>query len=409
MQDKNGEFRFTDTFTAGVIRAIALNIRKIITVCIVAALATSAYTLLVKKQWASWALLMVPGEQTSSFGLGSLMGMDLSGFGGGMLEDLLPTQGGGTDITIVQQVLLSRPVLEQIILKYDLISRLNTSNMERTVEKFTKRVAVTLTPENLLLVSVKAESRTESAAMVQDLIDLSNRQLSLMVTSRARRARIETERSLSVAHDSLTAANARLEAFRSETGFLVPEQGSVMVAVLSEMQRELILAGSELSSISSGVSARSSSWARASARYEYLLEAVSGQITGEGTGLMAFPPLDSLPSMMRSYEELYLEVETRRMVYLLLRQELENLRIEEARESPTIEVLIPPTPAHERVFPRRTTKVLMITALAFLISVGWIITLEWFRSVMRGGSGTFWRETWQTLVSRLRTRAPRKT
>ncbi len=113
--------------------------------------------------------------------------------------------------------------------------------------------------------------------------------------------------------------------------------------------------------------------------------------------------------MMRSYEELYLEVETRRMVYLLLRQELENLRIEEARESPTIEVLIPPTPAHERVFPRRTTKVLMITALAFLLSVGWIITLEWFRSVMRGGSGSFWRETWQTLVSRLRTGAPRKT
>ncbi len=295
MQDKNGEFRFTDTFTAGVIRAIALNIRKIITVCIVAALATSAYTLLVKKQWASWALLMVPGEQTSSFGLGSLVGMDLSGFGGGMLEDLMPTQGGGTDITIVQQVLLSRPVLEEIILKYDLISRLNTSNMERTVEKFTKRVAVTLTPENLLLVSVKAESRTESAAMVQDLIDLSNRQLSLMVTSRARRARIETERSLSVAHDSLTAANARLEAFRSETGFLVPEQGSVMVTVLSEMQRELILAGSELSSISSGVSARSSSWARASARYEYLLEAVSGQITGEGTGLMAFPPSTACP------------------------------------------------------------------------------------------------------------------
>jgi len=409
MQEKTGEFRFSDTFVAGVIRSVAVNIRKILAVCLLTALATSAYTLLVKKQWASWSLLMVPGEQTSSFGLGSLMGMDLSGFGGGMLEDLLPAQGGGADITIVQQVLTSRPVLEQLVLKYDLVSRLNGSNMERTLEKFTKRVSVTLTPENLLLVSVKAASRTESAAMVQDLIDLSNRQLSLMVTSRARRARIETERSLSVAYDSLLSANARLEAFRSSTGFLVPEQGVAMVSVLSDMQQELVLAGSELSSISSGVSARSSSWARASARYEYLHEAVSGQITGEGTGLMAFPPLDSLPSMMRRYEELFLEVETRRMVYLLLRQELENLRIEEARESPTIEVLIPPTPAHERVFPRRTTKVLLVTALAFVFSVGWIITLEWFRSVMKGGSGSFWRETWQTLVSRLRTGAPRKT
>lgn len=409
MQDKSGEFRFSDTFTAGVIRSVAVNIRKILVVCLLAAVATSVYTLLVKKQWASWALLMVPGEQTSNLGLASLAGMDLSGFGGGMLEDLLPTQAGGTDITVVEQVLMSRPVLEQLILKYDLVARLKASNMERTLEKFAKRVSVTLTPENLLLVSIKAESRTESAAMVQDLIDISNRQLSMMVTSRARRARIETERSLSLAYDSLSRANARLEAFRSRTGFLVPEQGEAMVLVLSDMQQELILAGSELSSISSGVSARSSSWARASARYEYLREAVSGQITGEGTGLTAFPPLDSLPSMMRQYEELYLEVEARRMVYLLLRQELENLRIEEARESPTIEVLVPPTPAHERVFPRRTTRVLMITVLAFVFSVGWIITLEWFRSIMRGGSGSFWRETWQTLSSRLRPGAPRKT
>ena len=409
MQEKAGESGFRDTFAAGVIRAIAVNIRKIVTVCLIAAVATSVYTLIVKKQWASWALLMVPGEQTSGFGLGSLVGMDLSGFGGGMLEDLLPTQGGGADISIVQQVLMSRPVLEQIILKYDLVSRLKAPNMERTLERFTKRVAVTLTPENLLLVSVKADSRTESAAMVQDLIDLSNRQLSLMVTSRARRARIETERSLSVAYDSLAGANARLEAFRAQTGFMVPEQAGVMVSVLSDMQQELILAGSELSSISSGLSARSSSWARASARYEYLHEAVSGQITGEGTGLMAFPPLDSLPSMIRRFEELYLEVETRRMVYLLLRQELENLRIEESRESPTIEVLIPPTPAHQRGFPRRTTTVLMITALAGVLAVGWIITIEWFRSVMRGGSGAFWRETWQILVNRLRTGTPRKT
>ncbi len=392
---------FSETFTATVIRSVALNIRKIAVVCFAVAVATSVYTLMVKKQWASWAVLMVPGQQSSSLGMGSLMGMDLSGFGGGMLENLLPTQAGGTDVTIVQQVLGSRPVLERLILKYDLIDRLRAPNMERTIEKFEKRLSIALSPENLLIVSIRADSRQESAAMVQDLIDFANDQLSMMVTSRARRARIEAERSLSVAGDSLSSANARLEAFRSESGFLLPEQGGLMVAMISEMQQELVLAGSELSSVSAGLSARSSSWARASAKYEYLLEAVNERITGGGTGLSAFPPLDSLPSMIRRYEELYLEVETRRMVYLLLRQELENLRIEEARESPTIEVLVPPTPAHERVFPRRTTKVLLITAITFLLSIGWIITLEWFRSIGRGESGPFWMETWHTLTSRL--------
>lgn len=399
---------FGDTFTGLVIRAVARSMKRILWFCLLVAVGTSVYTLAVRQLWSSWALLMVPGQQTPSLGMGSLMGLDLSGFGGGMLENLLPSRSG-TDINIVQQVISSRPVLERIVLKYDLIRRLRASNMERTLEKFGRRVSVNLTPEGLLLVSINAESRTESAAMVQDLIDFSNHELSSVVTSRARRARIEAERSLSVAFDSLSRANARLEAFRSETGFIVPEQGNLMVAMVSEIQREMILAGSELSSISAGLSSRSSSWSRASARYQYLLDAVNDRITGSGEGLSAFPPLDSLPSMIRRYEELFLEVETRRMVYLLLRQELENLRLDEARESPTIEVLVPPTPAHERVFPRRTTLVILVTLIAFILAVGWITTLEWFRSVMRGRTGAFWRETWQTIKAQLRTRRPVKT
>lgn len=390
---------FGNTFTARVIRAAARNAGRIAVFCFLAALGSSIYSLAVRKQWASWAVLMVPGQQSSALGLGSLINnLDLSGFGGGMLENLIPGQApGGTDITVVQQVLGSRPVLERIILEYDLITRLKASNMERTLERFEKRLTVTLTPEGLLFVSIKADSRQESAAMVQDLIDFANQELSRMVTSRARRARIQAERSLAIASDSLSTANARLEEFRRETGFLIPEQGVEMVAMLSEMQQEMVLAGSELSSVSSGISARSSSWARASAKYEYLLEAVNQSVTGEGDGLLVFPPLDSLPGYIREYEELFLEVETRRMVYILLRQELENLRIEEAKESPTVEVLVPPTPAHERAYPRRTTMVLMVTVLAFVLALAWIVTLEWIRAVMSGSTGAFWRETWRTV------------
>jgi uncharacterized protein involved in exopolysaccharide biosynthesis len=402
MSESIREFR--DTFAAAVIRSIARNARKILVFCLLAAVGASVYTLAAKKLWASWAVLMVPGQQ-SSMGLGGILGMDLSGFGGGMLDDLMG-QSSGTDITIAQQVLGSRLVMERLIIKYDLIQRLNAPNMERTLERFVKRVSITLTPESLLLVSVKGESRQESAAMVQDMINFANQELSRIVTSRARRARIEAERSFAVAADSLYRANARLERFRSESGLLIPEQGGILISMLSEMQRELVLAGSELTSISAGVSSRSSSWARASARYEYLREAVHERITGEGDGLTVFPPMDSLPSMIRQYEELFLEVETRRMVFMLLRHELETLRLEEAKESPTLEVLVPPTPAHERVFPRRTVLVIMITFLSFVLAVAWIITLEWYKALMESGNGSFWRETWGTMMAQLRPGSP---
>ncbi len=392
--------KFDDTFAAGVIRAVARNAGKVAVFCLLVAVGASVYSLAVKKQWASWAILIVPGEQSSGLSFrGLLNDVDLSGFGGGALENLIPgmSSGGGTSVALAQQVLDSRPVLERIILKYDLMARLKVSNMERALEKFGKKLTVTLTPDGLLFVSIKADSRQESAAMVRDLIDFSNQELSRLVTSRARRARIQAEISLAIASDSLAAANARLEDFRRETGFLLPEQGTEMVAMLSKMQQEMFLAGSELSSVSSGISSGTSSWARASAKYEYLLEAVGQSVTGEGSGFMVFPPLDSLPGYIRGYEELFLETETRRMVYILLRQELENLRIEEAKESPTLEVLVPPTPAHERAYPRRTTMVLMVTALAFVLALAWIVTLEWFRAVMSGSTGAFWRETWRTV------------
>lgn len=391
---------FADTFTADVVRAVSQNIRKIALFCLLAALGASIYTLSVKKQWASWAVLMVPGQQSSS-NLGSMIGIDLSGFGGGLLDDLA-SPAGGADITIAQQVLGSRLVMERVILKYDLIRRLNAPNMEQTLEKFSKRVSITLTPEKLLLLSVKAETRQESAAMVQDIIDFANHELSRIVTSRARRARIEAEKLFLVAADSLFRANARLEAFRTRSGLMVPEQGNILLSMLSDMQRELVIAGSELSALSAGMSARSAAWARVSAKHEYLREAMNQRITGENDMMPVFPPMDSLPSMLRRYEELNLEVETRRMVYILLRQELETLRLDEARESPTLEVLVPPTPAHERVYPRRTVLVLMITVLAFVLSVFWIITLVWFKSLMRSRAGAFWRETWRTVITQLR-------
>ncbi len=87
----------------------------------------------------------------------------------------------------------------------------------------------------------------------------------------------------------------------------------------------------------------------------------------------------------------------------LLRQELENLRIEESRESPTIEIIVPPTPEFLRSYPKRSVMVLTHVFIAFILSIVWLVFLTWFRSVLDSSeSGPFVRSIQADLKNQFR-------
>lgn len=388
------------------IRTIAANARRIVLFCLAVAVFTAVWSLFAKPRYSATAVVIIP-TGTQMEGLASLAGSFLpEGLGalGGLASGLGGQIGmpGGFDIDVVQRVISSRPVMERVILEYDLMRRYRVPTMQDALRKLMKRTRVTLTQQGFIEITAQGETREEAAEMARDIVEFANEDLSTLVTSRARRARIEAENLLVVALDSLHAAQARLRDFRDETGLLFPEeQGNSMVSILGTIESEMIVARSELSGAAASLSPGSPAYREAAARVSLLERAMEARLTGSDS-LTVLPAYDSLPDLMMRYDGLYMEVEMRRMVVLMLRQQLESLRLEEARDSPTLEMIEPPVPAKLRTTPKRALLVIKMTLAAFALGCLWMMVVTYFRRLMRDPvSGRFWREVWESVSTQM--------
>ena len=386
------------SFAGRWLMLIALNLRRLAVFGFAVALLSAVWALTRTQRWEAAAVTMVPGGQSSVMsqvgGLGDLAGTLLSGSQSSIagLASMGMGTSGAMDITLVQQVLGSRSVMERLILKYDLVQRFHSPSMDMAMKQLGKYVSVSLTPENLLVVQAQGESREEAVAMVNDIVEFANEELSTIVTSRARRSRIIAEESVRSAGDSLNAALMELELFRVQSGLIFPEeQGAGMVNVMAALETNLAVAESQLSGIGSTMSSSSQLYREVSSTVQYLRDAIELRIT-TGDSLSVFPGVATLPVLLRQYESIATDVEMKRAIYLMLRQELESLRLQEAEESPTLEVLVPATPSALRAYPKRGMMVVKYTLTALLIALLWLAALAYARDLLeREETGPFWK------------------
>jgi capsule polysaccharide export protein KpsE/RkpR len=409
------EKNINNSFSGKWIHSIASNLRRIAVLCLVVALASSVWSLTRKQYWTASAITVVPGGQQSSLGLAGLAGL-----AGDLLPDQLTGIGSmmgmgsaALDMNLVFQVISSRTVFERIIFKYDLLAGMKVPTMDDALLQFRKRASVFLSPEGFFVISMEADSRENAAAMVNDIIAFSNQELSTIISSRARRSRIAAEEFLSAAEESLLIAQDRMELFREETGLLFPEQQGVLsLDLLGTLETELILAEAELAGVSGTMSSSSTAYLEIARRVAFLRSSMLGKAAGDS--LSYFPGLDSMPAMLKEYENIAINLETRRAIYLMLRQELESLKLEEAKDSPTLEILVPAVPSALRSYPKRAKIVIMYTFVALFLSLLWIAVITYVKQLLDDSStGPFWKNVLSTSKNQLfpgrkRTRGQRR-
>jgi uncharacterized protein involved in exopolysaccharide biosynthesis len=392
------------SFAGKWLRSLALNLRKIVLLCFAVALVSSVWALTRKQYWRAEAIAVVPGGQQASIGLGGI-----GGIAGGLISDQLGGIGNlmgmgsenALDMNLVFQVLTSRTVLEQVIFKYHLLSDLKAPTMDDALIEFRKKASVFLTDEGFFVIAMEADSREKAAAMVNDVIEFANVELSTIITSRARRSRIAAEEFLAAAEESLLIAQDRMEQFRLETGLLFPEQQGIQsMELLGTLETELLLAEAQLAGISGVMSSSSSAYSEIARQVASLRNSMMNRASGDS--LSYFPAMDSLPLMLKEYENIAINLETRRAIYLMLRQELESLKLEEAKDSPSIEVIVPAVPTALRSSPKRAMMVIKYTAIAFFLSLLLMAVITYGKQLLDDeGTGPYWRSILRTAGGQL--------
>jgi uncharacterized protein involved in exopolysaccharide biosynthesis len=400
------------SFAGKWISSIVSNIRRIAILCFVVALVASAWALTRKQLWTASAIAVVPGGQQSSAGLSGI-----GGLAGDLVSDQLTGLGsmmsiGGTtalDMNLVFQVLTSRTVFERVIFKHHLLAGFKVPTMDDALGVFRKSASISLTPEGFFVVSMETDSREKAAALVNDIIEFANLELSTIITSRARRSRLVAEELFVAAEESLLIAQNRMEQFREETGLLFPEQQGIQsMELLGSLETQLLLAEAEFAGISGTMSSSSATYSEIARRVASLRSSMMDRAAGDS--LSYFPGLDSMPYMLKEYENISINLETRRAIYLMLRQELESLKLEEAKDSPTIEVLVPAVPSALRSYPKRGKMVIKYTIIVFFLSLLWIAVITYAKQLLDDeNTGPFWKNVVRTAGSQLFLVRKRKT
>jgi tyrosine-protein kinase Etk/Wzc len=367
-----------------LVRLLRWRRRVLLNTLIVAVLAV-VISLLLPNWYEARTSVLPPQEETLS--LGSLtrgIGSALAIAGRGALNvpgGSLPMWATPSDL--LATILRSRRLRETVIRENDLERVFKTKNLDQALETFAARCRVRVGAEGVVRLAYLDKDAKRAAAVangctrVLDEIQRETRHGSASEVRRFVGARLDSTRV------AMAAAEVALRDFQQRHGLLVPEdQAKALVEAVAKIDAERLAALVERDALRAEVGPehpevlRADALARSLAEAQASLEGRGGPLEGPADRRTALIDLGRLPDLSLEFLRLYREVETRTTLYALLLQMYEQYRIEEVRDTPTIQVLDPAAPPEEKARPHRAVICVVATLLAFAASVGIAAGLE---------------------------------
>jgi uncharacterized protein involved in exopolysaccharide biosynthesis len=354
--------------------------RKMIATATVGALVLSAIVSLFLPRWYRSTALVLPPESSASQ-------MDITGIlqsVGFVQPAQFPSLSSPSDV--YKAILESQTVCGALVDSFDLEAVYGKKSRQRAVKALRKHSDIAVTDEGLIRVSAEDRSAERAADMVNAYVfelDRFNKESS---SGRASRTREFVEKRLAETEARLGRAEEDLKSFQQTTGAVaLPEQAAVSIETAVEIWRSITALEVAIATTAGFESEQSPNVIRLRAQIRELqnkLSRIDGSAAdpsaesgtnAQGSFLLE---LKETPDLVLRYGRLLREVEIQRTVHAFLTRQLEEAKIQEARDTPTIQILDPGIPADIASRPRKKVIVAAVTGLALLLSVVWAFILE---------------------------------
>jgi tyrosine-protein kinase Etk/Wzc len=300
---------------------------------------------LIPPQYKAVAVILPPEEDELASAL-SASRRNLSALGGlGKLSGQYFTQA---DIALA--TLRSRTVHERVAKNLDLMKAYDKKNLEETVLALRDAVSSRIASDGTISVAALDGDRERAADIANGFLSELDRSTREFRSSRARRAREFLTRRVAQADSLLRLSERQLAAYQSRRGAVVltPEaRGSVDAA--AGLMAQKVAAEVELSILAGYADERSEEYRRLQTRVRELSRQI-GQ----------------LPATQVGGAELVREVQLQQQMLAVLATYLEESRLREVMDTPTIQVLDPAVPPERRTWPRRS----LIALFGFALGAG---------------------------------------
>ena len=364
--------------------------KKLIINFFVTAIVIAGITLILPKSYRATAVVVPPADQG---GLESLS--LLSNLPGNLL-------GQGTDqISMFRAILESRTIFTNISIKYHLENLYNTENIEETINNLAGNSDFEVTEEGTIKISVSVSTpflsdstnddnaRKLSAVLTNEFVtqlDAINRKLT---SQQSRSNREFIEKRYNEVKLNLAEAEDSYMDFQEKYGIIaLPEQVEAAIGIAADYESELGISEIKYNVMRHSLGDNHPEVQLAKLNIDLLRKKIQSILGFSNSFVLdstftkkLFPLFSDIPHLGKKFIRVERDLEVQSLIYEFITQEFERAKIEEARDTPTVQVIdlaIPPIQKHR---PRRSLLVLFATFLSSITYVAIILGKNSFDSL----------------------------
>ena len=345
-------------------------------------LVVALISLVLPKKYVAVATLMPPQEQSKSSMESLLAEVSVPGL------PLPMTSSSSSDVMV--EILKSRSVGERVLLRtfkcgddsLPLYKCLKFPSVQVGLLKMKKKVKFNSSQQGLISIAVELGDRQLAADVANAYVEELDRINQEKSVSRAKNSRIYLESQLQQTQKKLSEATRKLADFRAKyKAVSLEEQMKVAIQTAGELKGQMIAKEVQIGVMLQTMKPQNPLVIRAQKeleelrrRYYELQDGVTGNKARESEFYL---PFDQVPEIGLQLAELTREAKVQETVWELLNQQYYQAKIQEARDTPTIQVLDPAVPPIVRSSPKRKLLVIVFGALSLLVSIVWIYAKEY--------------------------------
>ena len=320
-------------------------------------------SLMLPKWFASKATIISSGGSTSNF-LSMLSGIPMGDFGLSALNE---------DISNYIAILESRTVRENVVKKFDLISRYNSKDVELAMEALNQYVELRVSEEGSLIITVLDKDPIVARDIANELIlqlDEVNRRLS---SEKGHFNREFLEERLMQNRNDLKIAEDELKHFQQTYGLIdVPNQVAAAIETYAQVYTKKVEADIQYEIAKYTYSSNDPKVLQL-LKMKSELNQLLDEMTTLGDDKKVLLAFQDLPELGLEYARLYREVELQSKIMEFLLPQYEQARMEETKDIPSLQVIDKPYVALNKAKPQRSLIVIASTVMAFLMSIIYIL------------------------------------
>jgi tyrosine-protein kinase Etk/Wzc len=271
-------------------------------------------------------------------------------------------------------LLKSRTIADRLIGSFNLRKVYDKPTMEKTRRKLLDNTNIVAGKDSMITIDVEDEDPKRAArianAYVEELLKLSK---TLAVTEASKR-RVFYEMQLNTAKDNLANAELKLKESMDVHGVIsVDADSRAIVETIARLRAQISNKEIQLSAMSAFITPNNPDYKRIQEELLGLREQLTKLQNGvpgasEGHAADKVGGLENIKTLR--------DVKYYQMLYELLAKQYEVARLDEAKESPIVQVLDPAIEPEQRTRPKRAIIVAIATVISTLLTIAAVVLLD---------------------------------